>query len=396
MVLPDRNDVTMKIIHNINLGFPQQTFDFDQSYALDLKKILAFIDGWIAENDHAMLDQVISHLSMQSDNWSTTDILDLVNTLFKDEKIHLLIDGEKFFIENIKTKFSTADNSKLQFERRREIFSVIRTHLSDPDQWKYVEIIQPEKVKESDLIRAQTLGEKLFDTAGGRDQNSLCRYLRKHLRKWLHNLEMFRKISEKGPYPGNTEIQDGLVLTGKLLEVHDPCEFINTFIHDEDRLGDAAYHFIILENFYKNQIYTWDILLQAVENFNRNRMALEKNPDAKKALDSLHAILSDPHPYGVVETIPSLISIVKPFNDLIVEEQTASEKAPAFEKIEKMIDKIINVLDHKDADSDLRNTSLYPLQSLKKKIDLASSVQEIADHLEEAIIQFDHAMDRLV
>ena len=319
-----------------------------------------------------------------------------MNTLFKDEKIHFLIDGEKFFSENVKTNFSKLDKSKSQFVQRRGIFSVIRTHLSDTDQWKYVEIIKPERVRESDLLQAQILGEKLFGTVEGKSQTSLCRYLRKHLREWNDNLEKFRVVSEKGQYPGTNEIQDGLALTRKLLDVHDPCEFIETFINDEERLRDATCHFTILENFYKNQIHTWDNLLKAVEDFKQNREDLEKNIDAKKALDTLYTILTNPNPYSIIEEIPVLISTVKPVNDLIIDKKIAFEKTLAFEKIEKIIDKIVNALDAKDSHSDMRNKALYPLQSIKRKINAASSIQDIADYLEEAATEFDYAMDRLI
>lgn len=382
-------------MNDINLGFQQQAFDFDQSHVRDLKEVLTFIDCWLADNDHVTLDQVVSHFSIQPDKWSPTYIPELLNTLFKDDKIHFIIDGKTIFPENVKTSFSKADPSKLRFEQTREIFSVVKTHLSDPAQWEYVEIIKPEKVKESDLLRAQHLGGKLFGTVGGASQNSLCRYLRKHLRMWINDLEMFRKVAGKGPYPGTNEIQDGLALTRKLLNVHDPCEFIRTFINDEDRLGDATCQFAILENFYKNQIYIWDALLKVIEDFKPNRTDLEENPDVKKALDALGTILTDPKPYRMIKEIRDLISIVKPVNDLIVEKQIASAKALAFEKMEKKIDKIVKALDEKNANSDMRNKALFPLQSIKRKINAAVSIQRIAGYLDKAIAEFDDAMDLL-
>lgn len=382
-------------MNDINLGFQQQAFDFDQSHVRDLKEVLTFIDCWLADNDHVTLDQVANHFSIQPDKWSPTYIPELLNTLFKDDKIHFIIDGKTIFPENVKTSFSKADPSKLRFEQTREIFSVVKTHLSDPAQWEYVEIIKPEKVKESDLLRAQHLGGKLFGTVGGASQNSLCRYLRKHLRMWINDLEMFRKVAGKGPYPGTNEIQDGLALTRKLLNVHDPCEFIRTFINDEDRLGDATCQFAILENFYKNQIYIWDALLKVIEDFKPNRTDLEENPDVKKALDALFTILTDPKPYRMIKEIRDLISIVKPVNDLIVEKQIASAKALAFEKMEKKIEKIVKALDEKNANSDMRNKALFPLQSIKRKINAAVSIQRIAGYLDKAIAEFDDAMDLL-
>jgi hypothetical protein len=377
------------------MGYPQQTFDFDESHGRDLQKLLTFIDFWIADNDQVMLDSVVHHFSIQPDKWSETYILELLNTLFQNDKIHFIIDGKKILPENVKTRFSGTDPSKLQFLQAREIFSVVRAHLSEPAQWQYVEIIKPEKVEEPDLLKAQHLGEKLFGDVGVVSQNSLCRYLRRHLRMWKNDLEMFQKVAGKGQYPGTNEIQKGLTLTRKLLNVHDPCKFIETFINNEDQFCDAGYHFAILEHFYKNQIYMWEALIKAVKNFEPNRTVLEKDPDVKKALETLCKITTDPKPYRMIQKVWDLISIVKPANDLIVEKQMASAKALAVEKIEKKIDKIVKILDKKKANSDIRNKVLFPLQTIKKKINMASSIQIIADFLDEATAQFDDTVDML-
>lgn len=385
----------MNVIKNINMGYPQQTFDFDQSHAQDLKKVLTFIDFWIADNDQVTLDQVVNHFSIQPDKWPETYILELLNTLFQDDKIHFIIDGKKILFENVKTRLSEPHTSKLQFLQARGIFSVVRAHLSEPAQWQYVEIIKPEKVEGPDLLKAQHLCKKLFGDADVVSQNSLCRYLRRHLRMWKNDLEMFQKVAGKGQYPGKNEIQKGLALTRKLLNVHDPCEFIEIFINNEDQLSDSGYHFAILENFYKNQVYIWDALTKTLENFKPNRAVLEEDPDVKKALETLSKILADPEPYSMIEEIWDLISIVKPVNNLIVEKQVASAKAPVVEKIEKMIDKIVKILDEKKAKSDIRNKALFPLQTIKKKMNTASSIQSIADYLDEAKAQFDDTMDTL-
>ena len=385
----------MNVIKNINMGYPQQTFDFDQSHTRDLKKILLFVDVWIADNDRAMLDQLVNHFSIQPDKWSETYILELLNNLFQDDKIHFIIYGKKILPENAKTHFSGNDPSKLPFLQVREVFSVVRIHLSDPAQWQYVEIIKPEKVEEPDLLRVQHLGGKLFGDVGEVSQNGLCRYLRRHLRMWKNDLEMFQKVAGGGQYPGTNEIRKGLTLTRKLLNVHEPCEFIETFINNEDRLCDAGYHIAILEHFYKNQIYIWDALIKAVENFEPNRTVLEKDPDVKKTLEALCKIATDPKPYRMIKKVWDLISIVKPANDLIVEKQMISAKTLAVEKIEKMIDTIVKILDKKKANSDIRNKALFPLQTIKKKINMASSIQSIADFLDEATAQFDDTVDTL-
>ncbi len=133
-------------------------------------------------------------------------------------------------------------------------------------------------------------------------------------------------------------------------------------------------------------------MLKAVEYFKLNR---EEEPDVKKALDALCIILTDPKPYSMIKGIRDLISIVKPVNDLIVEKQIASAKSPAVKKIAKMIDKIVKVLNEKKANSNTRNKALFPLQSIKIKINAASGIQRIAGYLDEAIAEFNDAMDML-
>ena len=390
----------MNMNKNIDMGFSQRTFDFDQSHEQNLKKVLTFIDSRIADNDQLMLEQVVNHFSMQSDIQSDkclkTDIWDLLSELFKDDKIHFVIDGKKILSEKIKTLHSNPAQSKLKFLHARENLYIVKTHFSKPAQWKHIEIIKPDVVEESVLLRAKHLGKKLFKDVGLASQNSLCRNLRKHLRVWKSELEEFRRVAGTGNYPGINEIQKGLELSNKLLDVHEPCKFIETFLNNEDRLCDASSYFNTLKNFYKNQIYLWNNLIKAVESFEPNRMLLEKEPDVKKALETLCKILKEPEPYSMIEEISSLISIVKAANDPVVEEQIASAKVLAIEKIEKKIDEVVKVLDAKKTNNDIRNEALFPLQTSKKRINMASSLQSIADYLNNAIDQFDNAMDMLI
>ena len=72
-----------------------------------------------------------------------------------------------------------------------------------------------------------------------------------------------------------------------------------------------------------------------------------------------------------------------------------SAKALAVEKIEEKIDTIVKILDKKKANNAIRNKALFPLQTIKKKIDMASSIQSIADFLDDATAQFDDTVDML-
>ncbi len=272
---------------------------------------------------------------------------------------------------------------------------MIEEYLSDSAKWKYIEIIKPETVEKSVLIEVQLLGEKLFKDAGPLKQNSLCKNLRKHLRAWESKLKTYREIIETGKYPGKIKIHEGLSLSEKLLNVYDPCDFLQAINMNEERLQKTSGDLNILENFFNKQIYTWDILIESIKEFTPNLTLLEKDPGVKKALKSLYKISNDPEPYNLIDNIENDLTFVKNGNDLIVEKQVAFTKSYALNEIDKMIEKIRNVLDNKDADSDTRNNALYPLQDTKRKINMASSLHYISDYLDDAADLFESTMDML-
>ena len=116
----------MKIMNKkINMGFSQQTFNFEQSHEQNsTKEVLAFIDSTIADNGQVTFEQVASHFSMQSDRWTKPLIRNLINDLFNDDKIHFIIDGKKILSENIKILLSEPARSQSKFMRIKETLSI--------------------------------------------------------------------------------------------------------------------------------------------------------------------------------------------------------------------------------------------------------------------------------
>ena len=55
----------------------------------------------------------------------------------------------------------------------------------------------------------------------------------------------------------------------------------------------------------------------------------------------------------------------------------------------------VSLLDEKNAASDTRNKALFTLQSIRKKINAATSLKSIAGYQVEAIDEFEYTMDLL-
>jgi len=351
------------------LRHKQLKFDFDQSDTRNTKEILTHIDALIADNGHIILKDVITTFTGKPYAWPGKKILQYIFDLFGDVKIRFLLNGKKIPQDDLKYLLN---NSSL---------------------WSNIEIIKPEIVDKTNLIKAVHLGEKLFGYAGPEEQNDLCLFLRRNLRSWERDLNSFSQLANTGKYPGKNEINNCLDLLLRLLSVHDPNEFTLNLISRKHDLLAAYEHLKTLSDFYNHRAQTWDFMLKTIEEFKPNLAHLEKNPEVKSALARLELIINNPSPYELVEDISDLISTVKAVNDDIVEKKTASFRAQATEDIVKKIAQIISLLDRQNASPNIRNKALLNLQKIKKLIEKSRNIREISHLLDAAMHEFDIALD---
>ena len=361
----------MSPIKTFHLGYRQLKLDFDQSEAHDAGKLLTHIDACTADNERVRFDEVVARFSEKPDHWTPDYIIMLTLDLFRDGKIRFQIGAENILPENV------------------------RQLLSEPAQRKNLEIIKPEVVGPDDLITAQQLSNKLFGTIDVQGQNNLCRIIRKHFRIWKIDLETYRKFTDTDNYPGKHNIDTLLLLIEKHLSKHDPAEFIKVFIEQKESLLEASIQFARLSHFYKNQMHIWNSLIEAVEMFRPDQKGLEKDPDTKNTLQRLSEIVTSAEPYDEIGEISSLIASVKAVHDVIVKQKTDAARKAALEELEKKIKRITLVLDRKHASSDLRNKTLLPLQTLRRTIQESSSILFIHQYSQDAIDEFELALNLL-
>jgi len=351
------------------LRHKQLKFDFDQSDVRNTKEILIHVDAMIADNGHIILKDVIAKFAGKLYTWPEKKILQYIFDLFGDVKIRFLFNGEKIRPDDLKYLLN---NSSL---------------------WSNIEIIKPEVIDKINLIKAGHLGEKLFGSAAPEEQNDLCLYLRSNLRNWERDLNSFCQLTNTGKYPGKNEIENSLDLLLELLPIHDPNEFILNVISRKHDLLTAYKNIKTLSDFYNHRIQTWDFMLKAIEEFKPNQAHLEKDPEVKNALARLDLIINNPSPYELIEDINDFVSTVKVVNDAIVEKNTASFRAQATEDIVKKIAQILSLLNRQNASPDIRNKALLNLQKIKKLIEKSRNIQEISHYLDEAMHEFDIALE---
>jgi len=353
---------------DIFLGYRQLTFGFDQLDEKDGEKLLLFIGKKINNCEAVTMGDVVGCFSEQPYAWSLRRILLLVENLLLDIKIQFLRDGLKLTPENM------------------------RSYLSDPDQFENIEIVKPEIVDKGTLTEAQRICGKLFAGHCDKDQNSQCRFIRKRFRNWKNSLNSFKRLADTGRYPGKNEIKSILALIEEFQAHYDPKAFIEFFIQKKDSLHNAFDQMAVLKSFYTDDIHVWNNLMEAVDAFKKDRQILEKDRQAKKALQQLIDLSESPEPYKRMVKIPELLSTVTPLHKKIIQERTDSRRIAVINDLKKKIEHIKSILNEKQANRDLRNRTLLPFQSLMRKISNAKHITLIDQFYDDASDAFDMAL----
>jgi hypothetical protein len=110
---------------------------------------------------------------------------------------------------------------------------------------------------------------------------------------------------------------------------------------------------------------------------------------AANALKELEAIRDNTAPYAQINRIDPLLSTVAVANDRIA----GSEREAALLSIDEKLGDIEAALNQTQAEADLRNRALYPLQQLKITIAALNSIPRIRYLKEQAGSRLDEAMD---
>jgi hypothetical protein len=334
----------------------QLMLEFANKEPLDIKEVKIYIELRLLGNPPVILSELVHHFAKRPYGWGELQTVVLVAKIFMSGNISLVM-----------------DSSKLQ--PRDAVAPLCKTH-----QWKNVKIVKRKIPSEADIKKAQTLGKELFGAIAPDGQDKLSQFIRNGLDEWVNTLERFKPLADTGNYPGKTEIDTCLNTVKKVLTIHDSYELIKAFNDTKVDLEDASDDLSHVKDFYKNQQKTWETLQDAMERFEPNRTALEKNPDASIAFQRMTHILSASHPYEMLKEVNGLISRVQTVNDTLVREQRES----AVKEVDEKIKNLSILLTEKNAKDDMRNRMLSPLQDIKKKILSEHSIPQITYDVKEA------------
>lgn len=332
-----------------------------------IHEVRVFIDLQVGRNHPVLLNELVDRFGSKPYGWPEFEIVLLVARLLMAGEINLLSDGS-----SLEPRDAVAPMTKV-------------------NKWKTIKIMKRKVPSKDQIEKARKLCQTLFGKNGPEALDDLERTIRNELGDWQESLKQYQPLAQTGKFPGNSEIADGLATIRSVLNIRDTFEFINRFNDKQEDLQDASDDLHDLKDFYTNQRPTWEKLLSALDEFEKNETALNKDADAEASLKQLRTIAEAPAPYGMLKDVDTHVSKVTAINDTLV----ADKRQKAMLELDAKIVLITKELEAMKADDEFRNHVLYPLQQTKLAIEQDTSIPNISYRMEGFQETVDEALDAI-
>ncbi|MEF8754482.1 MAG: BREX system P-loop protein BrxC [Accumulibacter sp.] len=240
-------------------------------------------------------------------------------------------------------------------------------------RFKQVSLLKKKVPDAAALKRARDLYKEIFARIAREDADGLVADYRAALGDWQADLKGCVQTAAIRHHPGKEVIDTAVTRIGKQLAIRDAFEFIETMLSAKSDWLDTSEDIHDVVSFYKTQLPTWRKLLDALTGFAENRDVLLKLPAVATSLADLESIRDHPAPYDQIPRIEALIKIVEGVNETAAQ----AKRERALKSIDAKIAEVLKALDQVQADADLRNKALLPLQTLKTKVAELSSIPKI-------------------
>lgn len=349
------------------------TLDGEEGNPQAVRDVEQFISLRASGNERLLVADIVERYSKRPYGWPDAEIMLILARLAAASRITFHTGGPSRPLPDC---FEYLQNS-----RRRKEISVQKKRLTD----------------DAVLNQARNLSKDLFNGLGPAAEQELFEYYTTQLRAWLSNLKNYKSQTEVGRFPGKSLIESSLLSLERLLNHDDSFDFFKAVVAQRDSLLELEEDYRDLHAFFTNQLHSWQQLQKALKDFSDNRMALDKDDGARKALVELHAIEASEAPYGQLHRIAPLIEQVSAVNNAVLE----SKRQHAKQRIDERIAQLQAEIEKSGiATAELSNKLLRPLQLLKTDLDVETSIahlymlqtQQAEERLEEGLLELETAI----
>ena len=314
-----------------------------------LLEIRRFIELSTNSSHKIILKDLINKYEKRPYGWPEWDTMLLLTQLLVANEINLVMDASTL--------------------SRDRIYDNIKT----PSRWAKIQLIRKKTLDSHTLQMARQLGKDIFASMGPDGEEPLFLYLQQSARQWHEQLKSFKPLADTGNYPGKTTIDQSIKLLDQCLHEKDSYSFIENFNALKNQLLDLSDDYHDLHSFYQNQQSTWKKLTDAYQLALQNRHSLDKNPDAVNALTQIENILQAEEPYGLISQADHLITQINAINKQLIDEKRQNAVSFLNTQIEQVQKELLSI----QADTNLSNQCLYPLQQYHQEITHNNSIAHL-------------------
>jgi hypothetical protein len=260
--------------------------------------------------------------------------------------------------------------------------------LTKPGKFSSISILKRKSADADALRKAKELFKEVFKKITADDEDTIVRDFRSQFADMLKEANGLLNKASLQFYPGKEILETAISQIQQQLNIRDSFEFVSQLNQQKTDWLDFADDLTDIRHFYSTQVAVWSSMLEALNTANENHAELEHIPEAQQAIEQLKQIRSNATPWGVVSQIPALVETLKQQNSKVIQFAYATSKAD----IEKAIHEVKQNLAQYNADADLSNRVLQPLQSHLQRVAELTNVARIKTSVNDAHRLSDNAI----
>jgi hypothetical protein len=326
------------------------SLDSEEGNPQAVTEVQQYIGLKSSSNNRVLVSDIVDRFNKRPFGWSDNEILLILGRLATANQLTFQLNGGTL---SNRDAFEPLSNSR----KRRE-----------------VAIIKKRQTDEAMLKQARNLTQDIFSSMGPTAEKELFAFYLQHFNEWLRNLKSYKSKTDLGGFPGAKVIAVSILTLDRLLMNDDSFEFFKQIVENKDDYLDLEENYRDVHEFFSNQLTVWKQLQAALQDFDKNKQALERDNKAAAALTELHNVYTAEAPYNSLHKVSQLISIVAQINDSLID----GKRSHAIDRLDLKIQQLQQEIDQSGvATPELSNHILRPLQLIKEDLNKENSIPKI-------------------
>lgn len=284
---------------------------------LGIREIEEYIKLENDMNKQIRVKPIIEYFTRKPFGWNELDILGLILTLLKDQKINLRYQG---------TNLSTVTNNTI----------ATLTKTSEQDKI----IITPRiDIDDKLLKKVKSIAMELWNKTNiPEDEDGLAKSLRELIVGQISEINSYLSRYEGRKYPGKSLLEKGIEHFEMLKDIIDNISLFKKLEKMEDDLIIWEEDMVYVKGFFNKQKDIFDNGLRIHKLYKENAYYLNDH-EVKEAYENLSKVLEDYLPYGKIKDIPLYTNII----DMKISTILKDKKEESLKQVESDL-KYLNVL----------------------------------------------------